>query len=193
MILQLIIQICSFNENVQTCTEPYPEKDKRVQSFKKITHCLCKLEYNSTNHSQNLILLIVCTSLEKILLLFLGLLTYGTDSSCLLKCWIILRESQRTWKVTSLVNFADRRLKLLLRNFQHFEMNSFCFYSLYLLIDHLKYVKFLLVVFLRLLNLSHWAGNWMMSVPGFSLFKFESLFCVRCGSLHWAQVQLFRP
>ena len=69
VIFQIIIQICSFNENVQTCTKPQnPTKDKRVQSFKKRAHCLCNLKYNSTNQSQNLILLIVCTSLEKILL-----------------------------------------------------------------------------------------------------------------------------
>ena len=58
MIFQIIIiQNCSFNENVQTCTKPEnPTKDKRAQSFKKRAYCLCKLEYNSTNQSQNLIL-----------------------------------------------------------------------------------------------------------------------------------------
>ena len=56
-------------------------------------------------------------------------------------------ESQRPWKVTSPVDFADRRLKLLSRNFQHVEMNSFCLYSLSLLIDHLKYVIFFCLLF----------------------------------------------
>ena len=109
-------------------------------------------------------------------------------------------ESQRLWKVTSPLDFADRRLKPLLRNFQHVEMNSFCLYSLSLLIDHLKYVIFLLVVFLRLLNnLSHFEGfsvqtvEWFPSLEFSCLLQFESLFCVRCGSLQWALAQLFRP
>ena len=52
---RVIKQIWSFNENVQTCWETY--EVQMCSEFQENSLCLCKLKYNLTNQSRNLILI----------------------------------------------------------------------------------------------------------------------------------------